>query len=53
MAKVTKFVYITIHVLSLFFITMNDSDCVSKIICVLSQKPLCRNHICVCYKLNR
>ncbi|KEH16103.1 Nodule Cysteine-Rich (NCR) secreted peptide [Medicago truncatula] len=57
MAKVTKFVYITIHFLSLFFIAMNivaipechaDSHRVAKIDYVLTLKPQCRNYTCVC-----
>ncbi|KEH27238.1 putative Late nodulin [Medicago truncatula] len=59
MAKVTKFVYIAIHILSLFFIAMNDavifecsedSHCVTKIKCVLPRKPECRNTQCTCYR---
>ncbi|AES77081.1 putative Late nodulin [Medicago truncatula] len=59
MANITKFVYIAILFLSLFFIGMNDaailecredSHCVTKIKCVLPRKPECRNNACTCYK---
>ncbi|RHN53087.1 putative Late nodulin [Medicago truncatula] len=48
MAKVTKFVYITIHVLSLFFITMNVAaipKCVRTLI-VYQKLSVCflKNH---------
>lgn len=61
MAKVTKFGYIIIHFLSLFFLAMNvaggrechaNSHCVGKITCVLPQKPECWNYACVCYDSN-
>ncbi|KEH15669.1 putative Late nodulin [Medicago truncatula] len=62
MANVTKFVYIAIYFLSLFFIAKNDatatfchddSHCVTKIKCVLPRTPQCRNEACGCYHSNK